>query len=101
MVSNLLLSLIRTWVPIGVGALISWLASLGIDVDTQTKGSLVIAMTALITGLYYTLVRLLERRYPQLGFLLGTPVQPVYTVARPSPVADNPVVGTPPAPPAV
>lgn len=87
---NLVLSLIRTWTPILVGALVSWLASLGIHVDDQTKGALVIVMTALIIGLYYTLVRILERRFPQLGFLLGTPNQPVYTVNPPSPVVNSP-----------
>jgi hypothetical protein len=113
---NLVLSLVRTWVPIFVGTLISWLASLGINVDTHTRESFVIVMTALVIGLYYTVVRLLERQFPQLGFLLGTPQQPVYTLNAPSPVVNSPTAtgvqpvyppdmppnpGSPPNPPVV
>lgn len=91
-------SLVRTWTPILVGGLISWLTSLGINVDTQAKGSLMIAATALISGLYYTAVRLLERKIPKLGILLGTKGQPTYAVVAPlSPVA--PVEAPSPAPP--
>jgi hypothetical protein len=91
-------SLIRTWTPIMVGGLISWSASLGINVDTQTKGSLMIAATALTSGAYYTAARLLERRFPKLGILLGTKGQPTYAVVAPV-AAVAPVEAPSPAPP--
>lgn len=76
--SDLLASLIRTWVPIGVGALISWLVTLGIEVDPATESGLIVGLTGLITAGYYTLVRLLEKKYPWVGVLLGKPAQPEY-----------------------
>ena len=76
--NNVAVSLIRTWVPIGVGALISWLITLGIEVDEETQKGLVIACTALIMAIYYGVVKLLERKFPWVGVLLGIRAQPAY-----------------------
>lgn len=90
--NNLAVSLVRTWVPILVGSLVSWCASLGFQVGTETRRSLMVWMTGLLIGAYYTAVRWLERRYPKLGFLLGSRQQPTYPVVAgqviplPSPV---------------
>lgn len=76
--SDVLVSLIRTYVPIGVGAFIAWLVTLGVEVDATAQAGLVTGLTAVITAAYYTLVRLLEKRFPWLGVLLGSTKQPEY-----------------------
>jgi hypothetical protein len=93
--SNIAPSMIRTWVPVIVGSLISWVANLGIHVSAQYQGILIVTMTAAIIGLYYTAVRYLETKFPVLSMLLGSAQTPVYIAPAPA------VVSAPPAPPAV
>lgn len=69
-------SLIRTIVPIIVGAVLSWLALVGLDVDPAGSAGLSTFLTALLTGGYYALVRLVETRVPQVGWLLGLAKSP-------------------------
>lgn len=80
-------SLVRTIVPIIVGALAATLlASLGIALPIEATSEV---MTVLLSGLYYALVRVLERRWPGIGVFLGSTQQPVYTTP---PVPEDPVV---------
>lgn len=76
--SNQLIGLIRTWVPIAVGAGISWLATLGLNIDAETQAASVVALTGVIQAAYYTVVRLLESKYPAVGWLLGSAKTPSY-----------------------
>lgn len=79
--SDVVPSLIRTWVPLGVGALVSWVATKGLTIDANTQTALIVVMTSVITGLYYTGVRLVESRYPAVGRVLlglGVKAKPVY-----------------------
>lgn len=63
------ISIIRTVVPVFVGnAIATTEVALGIDLDNT---ALQIAAVSLVTGVWYGLVRLAERKYPKLGFLLG------------------------------
>jgi hypothetical protein len=71
--SDFITSLVRTYVPI----LIGYLVSLGILPSTLSDQATA-AFTALIIGVYYLLVRLLETRFPWLGWLLGSPKTPKY-----------------------
>ena len=71
-------SLIRTYVPIIVGQIAGFLATKGLELDTTTQTALIAFLGGLITAIYYTLVRLLERKYPKLSFLLGSSTQPTY-----------------------
>lgn len=71
-------SLIRTYVPIAVGALIAFLATRGIDIDANAQAGLITFVTAMLQGLYYLVARLLESKFPQLGFLLGSTKKPEY-----------------------
>ena len=73
------IGLIRTWVPIGVGAVIAWLATNGLELDAETKTATVVAATGAIQALYYTVVRLLEAKFPQVGWLLGSAKTPSYS----------------------
>lgn len=75
-------SLIRTWAPIVAG----WLIGLPVapallrlfGVDTESARTVVAtAVTAALSGAYYLAVRVLERRWPGLGVLLGRAAQPI------------------------
>lgn len=79
MLTNYVTSLIRTWVPIGVGLLVAFLAThFHVVLSTKTSDALVAVVTAAAGALYYSVVRLLEERFPQLGWLLGKPARPHY-----------------------
>lgn len=69
--TTFVISLIRSNVPIVVGALLTWLVSLGIVVPEEGKVGLILFLVAFLSGFYYLIVRLLEERYPQIGILLG------------------------------
>ena len=71
-------SLIRTWVPIVVGALASYLLTLEVELDAEAQAGLVVGLTAVLQGAYYLIVRVLESRYPKLGVLLGSEAKPKY-----------------------
>lgn len=76
--TNFFTSLVRTYVPIIVGALVAWLATIGLAIDADTAAGLIIFLTGALQGLYYLIVRLLERKFPQIGVLLGSTQKPVY-----------------------
>ncbi len=74
--SDYLTSIIRTLVPVGVGALLGWLASHGITISETESAGLTAACVALAIAAYYALARAAETsRYPWLAaigrFLLG------------------------------
>ena len=73
--SDLTPSIIRTGTPLVVGPLVTWLASKGVDIDGET---LTAAVAAVVGFVYYVGVRLLERRWPFLGVLLGSKKTPTY-----------------------
>ena len=73
MLSDTLVSFIRTGVPVVVGAVVAYLSKHGLDIDLDP-----FAATALAISLYYALVRALEKRWPVFGFLLGVPKEPAY-----------------------
>ena len=77
--NNFVISQIRTYTPILVGALVSWLITLGVTLDAQTQASLIIALTGVLQGLYYFIIRLLEKKWPKIGVLLGFATIPEYT----------------------
>lgn len=49
--NNFVTSQIRTIVPIIVGALVSWLITLGIELDADTQTGLVVFLTGIAGGL--------------------------------------------------
>jgi hypothetical protein len=78
--SDYLVSQIRTYVPSGVGAFSTWLALRGVELDPQTQTLLVAGGTALATGLYYSVASALQRKWPAVGrYLLGSKKVPTYT----------------------
>ena len=81
--SNFITSLIRTYVPIAVGAIASFLLTSGIEIDANAQLGLVTFLTAVLQGAYYLVARLLEKKFPSIGgLLLGSSKKPEY--AEPS-----------------
>ncbi|MFI6516553.1 hypothetical protein ACIBF1_13425 [Spirillospora sp. NPDC050679] len=87
-------SLIRTWVPVAIGALVTWLATeTGIVLDESTSAPLTVAAVGIVTAVYYALARLVEQRWPAVGRILvalglagrRTPVYPAPRPAEPHP----------------
>lgn len=81
-----LISLIRTWVPIGAGLLLAWAAvHWHILLPDRVSTGVAIVATAVAIAVYYAIGRLVERRWPRVGRWLLTAGliahQPVY--ARP------------------
>jgi hypothetical protein len=68
--------LIRTVVPAIVGALATWLLSFGLDVGPDAYAGLTAFLGLLFTAVYYAVVRLIEDRVPQVGWLLGLAKSP-------------------------
>jgi hypothetical protein len=75
-VNTLALSIIRTYVPIGVGALVSWFLTIGLDIDADGQAGLIVFLTGLSQAVYYAAVRALETRWPGVGVLLGAAKTP-------------------------
>ncbi len=94
-------SLIRTWVPIGIGLAITWLSTkVGFVIDEQTKEQGIAFFIATAIGLYYSLIRWLETKVPQFGWLLGVAKMPGYAPINEAPPAGpaneaNPARGPP------
>lgn len=65
-------SITRTLVPIIVGAVIGWLTTSGMSLDSELEATLTAVLTAVFGGAYYIVVRLLETYVaPRFGWLLG------------------------------
>lgn len=83
MLSNFVLSLIRTYVPIGAGLVLALLArNYGVVVDEETSTGLVAGLVGLLSAAWYVLARFLESKWAFLSVLLATPPRvstPTYT----------------------
>jgi len=71
-------SLIRTIVPIAVGALVGWLATRGVSIDAAT---IIPTVDAVVAAVYYAVVRAAEQKWPKVGWMLGSPGAPTYAPA--------------------
>ena len=72
-------SLVRTFVPIVVGAVISFFVARGIALDPEFELALTTTLTAGLAFAWYALARLLEVYVaPKFGWLLGLAKAPVY-----------------------
>lgn len=89
-VRDQLASLLRTYVPIGVGFVLALLArKYDIVLDEASSDALVSAVTALAAAAYYVVIRILETRWKPVGWLLGLPVAPKYDVVQGSVVPNR------------
>jgi len=84
MLSNAVLSLIRTWAPVVAGGLLTFLAAnLHIVISEDTQAQFVTLTVAVLSGGYYLLARVLEKYVPWASVLLGTkPVHVAYPKRR-------------------
>ncbi len=79
MFSDTIVSFIRTYVPIIVGTLATWLLTLGVEIDSSALTGVLVSV---VTAVYYGVARLLERKYPKFGWLLGRPAEPAYPTQK-------------------
>jgi uncharacterized protein (DUF697 family) len=77
-VTDYVLSVIRTWVPILVGTVGGWLAAHGLNLDPSVAIGATAALAGIASGVYYAVVRALELKFPFLGALLGHTAKPTY-----------------------
>jgi len=85
--NGFVVSWIRTAVPVAVGAVLTWLASVtGIALSPESSAGLTATVMAGVIAVYYGLVRLAESRWPGVGLLLGAARQPSYGPAVRRPV---------------
>jgi TRAP-type C4-dicarboxylate transport system permease small subunit len=78
-VSDYIVSLVRTYVPVGVGVALTFLArELGVVLDEDTSAMAATVSVALVSAAWYAAARALEARFPALGVLLGAPRAPEY-----------------------
>lgn len=76
-------SFVRTIVPVLVGQIIAYIATLGIVVPGDVETALTVILGFVATTLWYTIFRWLEQRFPKLGVLLGWAAVPEsYTPAK-------------------
>lgn len=75
---DLIVSVIRTWVPILMGSIFTYAATAGIEIDDVTRVNLIAGLTGLVSALYYFVARLLENKWPAFGLLLGIRKTPKY-----------------------
>lgn len=81
--SNFVISQIRTYVPVAVGSVLTWLTTKGLNLDAETQTALITFMTGAIIAIYYFVARVLERRNSKFGaILLGASSQPQYKEAK-------------------
>lgn len=73
----LVMSLVRTLVPVVVGSVLAWFAAKGIPVDPSLETTMTVALTGAATFVYYAVVRFLEMKVsPKFGWLLGNNSSP-------------------------
>lgn len=84
MIHPVVASIIRTGVPILMGTLLSLLARINFDLDTEGQEALTTWLTSLFIGAYYLVVRLIEQKVPAVGWLLGLAKSPDSYSATPA-----------------
>lgn len=87
MLNSYIIGLIRTWVPIAIGAGLTWLLHhFQIILSNQDSTGFTLGAVAIVTGVYYGLAHWAELWYPQVGrWLLAfglTRAQPTYSTIR-------------------
>lgn len=66
-----LASLVRTIVPAIVGQVAGFFVAIGLPLEDDGKAALGLFLGLLLTAIYYAVIRLIEQRLPNFGWLLG------------------------------
>jgi heme/copper-type cytochrome/quinol oxidase subunit 1 len=82
MLQSIFTSIVRTMVPYIIGGLVSFLTTLGVQAELEFVAGLTSLLTLVFGTIYYIAARFVETKYPDLGWLLGVPVQPKYVDKR-------------------
>lgn len=83
-------SFVRTFVPIAVGQVVAYLATLGINVPENVETAFTVVLGFVVASAYYAAVRFLEQKWPKLGALLGWAATPNgYSTAGAVPDTDS------------
>lgn len=69
-------SFVRTLVPVAVGQIAAYLATIGIELPEDVMAAVTVVLGFIITALWYTVVRFLEQKWPWIGILLGWAATP-------------------------
>lgn len=77
--NDIITSIIRTIVPMIVGAIVAFFATKGITFDEQFRANMIGVLQLIFSALYYITARALETKVPRLGWLLGSVKQPGYS----------------------
>lgn len=76
-------SFVRTLVPFAVGQIVSFAATLGIEVTEDQETAFTVVLGFIVAAIYYVAVRFVEQKWPKVGLLLGWWATPDgYTSAR-------------------
>ena len=76
-------SIVRTLVPVAVGQLAAYLATIGVILPEDVMAAVTVVLGFAFTTVYYIVVRWLEQKFPKIGMLLGWAAVPTsYTPAR-------------------
>ncbi len=76
--NDVITSLIRTWVPTAVAVGVAFLVANGVELSQTAELQLSGGVVAVVTGVYYAVVRGLENKWPAFGYLLGVAKAPTY-----------------------
>jgi len=71
-------AVVRTVTGYLVGLIVALLASLKIEVSDEFKTMLIAAVSFIVGTAYYVIVKALEKKWPKIGWLIGSPNAPVY-----------------------
>lgn len=88
MLSDSLIALIRTAVPLAVGWVVTQLALIGVTLPADTELQLATALTAVCAAAYWALVTWASKRVPALGWLLGVAATPSYSTPADAPMPE-------------
>lgn len=87
-------SVVRTVVPLVVGALLTAALKLGVHLD---DGAITQTVTVIVTVVFYAIVRVLETKIgPAWGWLLGVAKVPAYPQVTNATAVEAPAGGAPP-----
>ena len=76
-------SIVRTLVPVAVGQLAAYLATIGVILPEDVMAAVTVVLGFAFTTVYYIVVRWLEQKFPKIGVLLGWSAVPTsYTPAK-------------------
>lgn len=82
--SNFIIAVIRTVIPIVAGWVVALLTAANIPVEAEVQAGLIVSLSAIVSSLYYALVAWLERKWSWFGWLLGIARNPIYPKPAPN-----------------